>query len=46
MIQQHNWSLTEIEDMLPYEREVYITLLSEHVKQENSKMREAQSKRR
>jgi hypothetical protein len=32
--------------MLPYEREVYLTLLNEHVKKENEKMREAQGRRR
>ena len=32
--------------MLPYEREVYLALLNEHVKEENKKMREAQSRRR
>jgi len=46
MIQLHHWSLTEIENMLPYEREVYLALLNEHVKEENKKMREAQSRRR
>jgi len=46
MIQLHHWSLTEIENMLPYEREVYLALLNEHVKKENEKMREAQSRRR
>ena len=46
MIKLHHWSLTESENMLPYEREVYLTLLNEHVKQENEKMREAQSRRR
>ena len=46
MIQLHHWSLTEIENMIPYEREVYLTLLNEHVKKENDKMREAQSRRR
>ena len=34
-------TLTEIEAMLPYEREVYLTLLNEHIKEENRKMREA-----
>ena len=46
MIQLHHWSLTEIENMLPYEREVYLSLLQEHVKKENARMREAQAKRR
>ena len=34
-------TLTELENMLPYEREIYLTLLNEHVKEENKKMREA-----
>ena len=46
LIQHHKWSLTEIENMLPYEREVYLALLAEHVKKENQRVREAQSKRR
>ena len=46
MIQQHHWSLTEIEDMIPYEREIYLTMLNEHIKEENRKMKEAQSKRK
>ena len=46
MIQQHHWSLTEIENMLPFEREIYLTMLNEHVKEENKRMREAQAKRR
>tara|TARA_Y100000592_G_scaffold97004_1_gene166742 strand:+ start:162 stop:299 length:138 start_codon:yes stop_codon:yes gene_type:complete len=45
MIQLHHWSLTEIENMLPYEREVYLALLNEHVKEENKRMREAKNRR-
>jgi|TARA_A100001388_G_C28771426_1_gene504118 hypothetical protein len=45
MIQQHHWSLTEIENMIPYEREIYLTMLNEHIKEENRKMKEQQSKR-
>ena len=44
MIQLHHWSLTEIENMIPYEREVYLTLLNEHIKEENKKMREQQQR--
>jgi len=46
MIQQHHWSLTEIENMLPYEREIYLTMLNEYIKEENRKMKDAQSKRK
>ena len=35
MIQYHNWSLTEIENMMPWEREVYVGLLIEYVEEEN-----------
>jgi len=35
MMQHHKYSLTELENMLPWEREVYMNLLSEHVKEEN-----------
>ncbi len=34
MIQHHNWSLTEIENMMPWEREVYVGLLIEHLEEE------------
>ena len=38
MIQYHNWSLTEIENMMPWEREIYVGLLIEHVEEENEKV--------
>jgi len=34
MIQHHNWSLTELENMMPWEREVYIGLLIEHLEEQ------------
>ena len=33
-----NWSLTEIENMLPWEREIYIGLLETHIKEENERL--------
>ena len=43
MIQHHKWSLTELEDMMPYEREIYVTLLANWVKEENEKRKQQQS---
>ena len=40
MIQHHKWSLTEIEDMLPYERDIYMTLLTNWVEEENEKIKQ------
>ena len=43
-MQHHKYSLTELEDMMPWEREIYIGLLMEHIKEENEKMEREQSK--
>ena len=40
MVQHHKWSLTELEDMLPYERDIYSTMLSNWVKEENEKIKQ------
>ena len=37
MMQHHNYSLTELENMMPWEREIYVGLLIEHVEEENEK---------
>ena len=44
MIQHHNWSLTELDNMLPYERQIYVTLLQQWVKEENERQKEQQRK--
>ena len=44
MIQHHNWSLTEIENMMPWEREVYVGLLIEHIKEEKEEMAKQKNK--
>ena len=31
LMQHHNYSLTEIENLMPWEREVYLTLLTQHI---------------
>jgi hypothetical protein len=31
-MQEHHYSLTEIEAMVPWEREVYVAMLVEHLK--------------
>jgi len=32
-MQYHKYSLTEIENMLPWEREIYLELLKEHLEE-------------
>ena len=37
-MQHHKYSLTELENMLPWEREVYIGLLQDYIKKENERI--------
>jgi hypothetical protein len=36
-MQHHKYSLTELENMVPWEREVYVNLLTQYIKEENEK---------
>ena len=38
MMQHHNYSLTELENMIPWEREIYIGLLMQYLKEEEERM--------
>tara|TARA_B100001564_G_scaffold229284_1_gene193473 strand:- start:626 stop:808 length:183 start_codon:yes stop_codon:yes gene_type:complete len=37
MMQYHKYSLTEIENMMPWERDVYVGLLQAHLEEERLK---------
>jgi len=41
-MQHHKYSLNELEEMLPWEREIYVTLLTEWIKEENEKIQQQQ----
>jgi len=45
-MQHHKYSLSELESMLPWEREIYIDMLVEHIREENEKIKEQQLLRR
>tara|TARA_R100001377_G_scaffold80563_1_gene59548 strand:+ start:392 stop:529 length:138 start_codon:yes stop_codon:yes gene_type:complete len=45
MVQHHNWSLTELEEMMPWEREIYVGLLLEFLEKEEEEMKKQQAKR-
>ena len=40
----HKYSLTELENLICYEREIYLTLLIEHIEEENERMEAEQAK--
>jgi hypothetical protein len=37
-MQHHKYSLTELENMIPWEREIYMGLLRNWIKEENDRM--------
>ena len=37
LMQHHKDSLTELENMIPWEREIYISLLQQYIEEENLK---------
>jgi hypothetical protein len=41
LMQFHKYSLTEIENMMPWERDIYLALLKQHIEEENLKAQQA-----
>tara|TARA_R100000008_G_scaffold47199_1_gene27929 strand:+ start:165 stop:338 length:174 start_codon:yes stop_codon:yes gene_type:complete len=41
LMQHHKYSLTEIENMMPWERDIYLTLLNQYIEEENARRQEA-----
>ena len=38
-MQHHKYSLSDVEGMMPWERDVYVNLLSNYIKTENEKVK-------
>ena len=43
LMQHHKYSLTELENMIPWEREVYIARLQQYIEEENVKAQQQRS---
>tara|TARA_X000001036_G_scaffold380395_1_gene371774 strand:+ start:588 stop:764 length:177 start_codon:yes stop_codon:yes gene_type:complete len=41
LLQYHKYSLTEIENLIPWERDIYIGLLQQHLEDEKLKQQQA-----
>ena len=37
LMQHHKYSLTEVENMMPWERDIYVGLLNQYIEEENLK---------
>ena len=44
LMQFHKYSLTEIENMIPWEREIYLSLLQQHIEEEKLKQQQQNDK--
>ena len=42
-MQHHNYSLSDIEGMMPWEREIYLDMLITYIKEENDKQRQREA---
>ena len=45
-MQHHNYSLGDIENMMPWEREIYVQMLIEYIKEEKKRREEEQARQR
>ena len=40
LMQHHKYSLTELENMIPWERDIYLTLLQQYIEEEKLKQQQ------
>tara|TARA_R100000234_G_scaffold2202_1_gene1914 strand:+ start:465 stop:593 length:129 start_codon:yes stop_codon:yes gene_type:complete len=40
MMQHHQYSLTELDNMIPWERQVYVQMLMDYIEREKEKLKE------
>ena len=43
-MQHHKYSLTELENMIPWERDVYVNLLIQYIDEENERIKQQANK--
>jgi hypothetical protein len=46
LMQHHKYSLTELELMLPWERDIYVNMLAQYIEEENEKIKQRNAERK
>ena len=46
MMQHHKYSLTELENMIPWERDIYTVLLIQYIENENQRLKDLNAARK
>lgn len=44
MMQHHKYSLTELDNMIPWERQVYVDMLINYLEEENEKLKQQKTR--
>ncbi len=42
-MQYHKYSLEELDNMMPFEREIYVSMLVQHLEEETQKLKQKQA---
>jgi hypothetical protein len=45
MMQHHNYSLSDIENMIPWERDIYVSMLGDYIEKENERIKKLNNRR-
>ena len=45
LMQHHKYSLTELENMIPWERDIYVEMLITYLKEEKEKQKQREAER-
>jgi len=46
MMQHHKYSLTELENMIPWEKDIYVNMLIRYLEEENERIKNLNQKRK
>ena len=44
MIQHHHWSLSDIDNLIPFERAIYVEMLQQWIQEENARIEQENAK--
>ena len=44
LMQHHKYSLTELDNMIPFEREIYVNLLMQYIEEENERIKQERNR--
>lgn len=46
LMQHHKYSLTELDNLIPWEKQIYVTMLAQYMKEQNEQMKMLEMQRR